>query len=135
MGYETTSGQPQGRGGETALPPEAVSPYAEFGHAELIDRFYETEGDPAIGTELSVRLFAHAGVPADPRTEPLRGRDGTQVQLGGKLLMLADYVNYAAMHHFEAVEDILSFLMMQSGTQDYEMVRATMVGRLSSSGR
>lgn len=135
MGYETTSGWPQGHGGETVLSPEAASPYAEFGHAELIDRFYATEGDPAIGTELSVRLLAHAGIPVNPRTAPLIGRDGRQVLLDGKPLALADYVNYAARHHFEAVEGILDFLMLQPGTQDYELKHATMMSRLNPSGR
>jgi len=115
--------------------PEVVSPYAELMHAELIDRFYESEGDPAIGTELSVRLFAHAGLEIDPRTAPLLGRDGNPVKQGDRTLMLADYVNYAAGHHFEALEGILDFLMTKPGDENYDTTRATIAGRLSPSGR
>jgi len=134
MGHETTSGQPQGYGVEMISSPEAVPPYAELGHADLVDRFYATQGDPVIGRELSIRLFAHADIPIDPGTAPLIGRDGTQIQLDGRPLTLADYVNYAAGHHLEAVESILNFLMAQPGTQDYEATHATIQSRLNIGG-
>ncbi|HKU18023.1 MAG TPA: hypothetical protein VJP80_02005 [Candidatus Saccharimonadales bacterium] len=116
-------------------PQETASPYAGFEHSMLIDRFYETEGDPDIGRELSVRLFAHAGLEGDPRVVPLIGRDGTQVQGSDGPLTLADYVNFAARHHIDALEGILSFLMMEPGQEDYVAVRATMLSRLGAGRR
>ncbi|HSX07204.1 MAG TPA: hypothetical protein VLG92_05800 [Candidatus Saccharimonadia bacterium] len=130
MGYETTPGQEQ-LGDVEMIVPEAASPYAEFGHAELIGQFYETEGDPDIGRELSVRLFEHAGLTIDPRVAPLIGRDGMQVRESDGPLTLSDYVNFAARHHLEALEEILDFLMKKPGEQDYEATRATIAGRLS----
>lgn len=114
---------------------ETVSPYAEIGHTELIGEFYATEGDPDIGRELSVRIFEHAGFDGDPRAVPLNGRDGTQVQENGQSLTLADYVNFAAVHHFEALENILEFLMMKPGEQDYVTMRATILSRLEPRNR
>lgn len=125
----------QAYGGAPGLPVEAISPYAEFETAALVDRFYETEGDPTIGTELSVRLLGHARFAGDPRTTPLVGRDGAQVQVDGRPLVLADYVNYAAQHHFYAVGEILDFLSMKPGTQEYVSTRAAMMGRLNPTGR
>ncbi|HVV66925.1 MAG TPA: hypothetical protein VHB72_02535 [Candidatus Saccharimonadales bacterium] len=104
----------------------------EISHAELIDRFYETEGDPAIGRELSVRLFKHACLASDPSTTPLIGRDGKQVQGDNGPLTLADYVNFATAHHPHALEGILDFLMEQPGTPEYEETRTDMIGRLSA---
>jgi hypothetical protein len=131
MGYETAQGQVHEPEPEIGISPEAASVYDTLAHAELIDQFYVTEGDPDIGRELSVRLFAHADFADDPRTAPLIGGDGAQVQEDGQPLKLADYVNFAARHHFEALESILDFLLMTPGTQDYETMRATMLGRLS----
>jgi hypothetical protein len=130
MGHETVQGQVHEP--EIGISPEADSPYNTLAHAELIDRFYATEGDPDMGRELSIRLFAHADFADDPMTAPLIGGDGKRVQEDGKPLVLADYINFAAGHHFEALESILDFLMMEPGTPDYETMRATMLGRLNA---
>lgn len=119
-------------GSKPESSPEDASPFAAFSHRALIDRYYETEGSPNVGLELSIRLFRHAGLVGDPTIMPLIGRNGAQVEEGGRPLMLADYVNFAAKHHFEAVESILDFLTMQPGTQDYDAMRASMVGRLEA---
>nr|MDQ3094129.1 hypothetical protein [bacterium] len=78
-----------------------------------------------------VRIFKHAGFNIDPRTTPLTGKDGAQVISEGRPLTLADYVNYAAVHHFEALESILGFLEMQKGNTDYEAMSKAIVGRLN----
>lgn len=126
----------QGIAGEAAgsrLPE--VSPYAELSHAQLIGQFYETEGDTNIGRELSDRLFRHAGLTIDPNVTPLLGRDGKQIQEGGASLTLTDYVNYAAGHHFEALEGILDFLLTQPGDGNYEAAQAAMLSRLNAGRR
>lgn len=112
--------------------PESPNPYARYGHEELIGQFYESEGDPAIGEELGVRLYTHAGLAGDPRTIPLIGRGGPQFAENGRPLMLSDYVNFAAQRHIEALEEILAFLTMKPGTADYENVRGVMLGRLNA---
>ncbi len=112
-----------------------ASPFAAYDHPTLIDKFYESEGDPNIGKELAIRLFAHAGVgTADPNTAPLIGRDGAQVQGEEGPLVLADYVNYAAVHHFRYVEGILGFLLVHPGEEEYEAGRTAMIARLEGSG-
>lgn len=116
--------------GEPLYPQRAESLYVAIESDELIGRFYETEGDPDIGRELSIRLFEHAEFPDDPETTPLIGRDGEQVQEDGQSLMQAEYVNFAARHHFEALETILDFLMMEKGSPDYGTMRAAMLARL-----
>lgn len=123
---------PEQTGEGAVLPPEDRSAFAEIEHAELIDRYYRTQGeDLGIGRELALRLFEHAGFPRDPRGLPLIGRDNTPV-LGndGKPLMLVDYVNWAAEHHTEALPSILDFLLMAPGTIDYEGTRAAMLARI-----
>lgn len=117
--------------GEPIPAARAESQFDVIAHPELIDIFYETEGDAEVGRELSVRIFEHAGFPADPTTTPLIGRDGKPVQQDGKGLTLADYVNFAAQHHFEAVESILDFLMMEKQSPNYETMRATILARLN----
>jgi hypothetical protein len=136
MGYEAGAGQPPA--GLEARQPEVVSPYAGIGHEELIDEFYEADGgDPAIGKELSARLLRHAGFTGDPNTTPLIGRDGTRVVEDGRPLVLADYINFAAAGHteghLEALDEILGFLDMGPGQQDYESMRAGMMRRLNPS--
>ncbi len=111
------------------------SAYAAYTHDALIDAFYESEGSPEIGRELSTRLFQHAGLTGDPAQEPLIGRDGAQVQHNNQPLTLADYVNFAADHHFEALEPILDFLMTKPGEHEYETTRAIMLSRLNIAGR
>ena len=136
MAQQAARGEAQLYGGVSGALPEVASPYAEFGHAELIDQFYASEGNPVIGEELSVRLFRHAGIAVDPKTAPLVGRNGAQVVgEGGKPLTLSDYVNYAAGHHFEAVPEILDFLTMQPDTPDYDRMRIAMLSRLGVGAR
>lgn len=131
MGHETTPEQPRPNGADMGQPPETASPYAELGHSALIDRYYETEGDVGIGQELSVRFFRHADLGLDPWTTPLIGSDDKQVQLDGRPLMLSDYVNFAASHHFEAIGEILDFLEEQPGSEGYKAARAAIVLRLN----
>lgn len=119
--------------GDYIPPPNPESPFAAVEHAALIEKFYETEGDPDIGRELSLRILAHAEFPGNPIATPLIGRDGMPVQQDGVSLSLADYVNFAVGHHFEAVESILDFLMMQKGSPDYDTMRAAIVARLNAS--
>lgn len=132
--HEAAGGEARVYRGVAGSQPEAASPYAEVGHRDLIDRFYETEGDPSVGAELSARLFEYAGLAVDPSVAPLIGRDGRQVEENGRPLTLSDYVNYAAGHHFEALEGILGFLMQRPGEQGYDTARAAIVGRLSAGG-
>ena len=113
---------------------ETVSAYEGIGHDDLIGMFYETMGDPDIGRELSVRLFDHAGLAIDPTSVPLMGRDGLQVDKDGVGLTLADYINYAADHHFEAVGSILSFLSMKPGDADYQGIQVGIIARLQAGG-
>lgn len=108
-----------------AQSQETLSPYAGIEHTELIGMFYESKGNPDIGRELSVRLFTHAGGIDDVENTPLLRRDGTQVFDENTPLVLADYVNFAVKHHFNAVESILSFLMMSPGEPDYEAMKET----------
>ncbi len=117
---------------ERATALEAT--FESLSDTELIDQFYVSEGNPVIGKELAVRIFAHANFTDDPNTTPLIGRDGKQVVQAGQPLVLSDYVNFAVTHHFDAVEGILDFLRMKSGTQDYETVRQSVVGRLRADG-
>lgn len=133
MVHKITHGQlPEYGGRGTGLSPEVVSPYAEFEHPALIEAFYETEGNPDIGVELAVRMFAHAGIAEDPRAQPLIGRTGAQIEVNGKPLTLADYVNYAADNHIDALPGILGFLMTNPGEPDYETMRTTMQDRLEA---
>lgn len=99
---------------------------------ELIGQFYETKGDPAIGRELSIRLLEHAGLGRGVSDRPLAGRDGRQVVAGDRPLVLADYVNYAAEHHFAALDEVFNFFLMQEGTPDYEAARAGMLARINA---
>lgn len=119
----------------SAAPDDRLmeSPYAQYSHGALIDQYYESEGrDYAIGEELGIRLFEHAGLAGDPRSMPLVGRGGPQFAENGRPLMLSDYVNFAAQRHIEALEEILDFLKMEPGTTDYENVRSVMLGRLNA---
>ena len=88
-----------------------IDPYAAMSHEELIGAFVNSQGEPAIGTVISIRTFVHAGFKGDPTTTPLRGRDGRQIEENGRPLMLADYHNYAASHHFDYLESILEFTL------------------------
>jgi hypothetical protein len=117
----------------TAAQAEVASPYAKLETLELVDLFYERDADPAVGQEIAVRYFEHAGFTDDSRTTPLIGRDGKQVQEDGRQLFLVDYINYAAKHHSEALDSILSFLLMRPGEQDYEDMRASILARLKAS--
>jgi hypothetical protein len=136
MGYEATLGALPAPAAEMAAPAaEVVSPYAEIGHDDLIGMFYDADGDPAIGRALSVRLFEHAAIPVDPAREPLIGRDGKQVVHQGKPLTLEDYVNYAAEHHFEAVDEILDILRKTPDDPDYVETREAMLDRLNVAAR
>lgn len=110
--------------------PEARIAYAELEHSTLINKFYATEGDKDIGRELAIRLFEHAGYEGDPGTTPLIGRNGFQLIDDNNRLTLADYVNYAAGHHFDAIGEILDFLQMEPGESNYEGWRNAMFGRL-----
>jgi hypothetical protein len=124
--------------GESERQSSHVAPeeakYDKIGSPALIVRFYESGLDQEIGRVLSARLLAHAGYPGDPSTEPLNGRDGKQVEDSdtGKSLTLADYVNYAAEHHFYALEGILDFLHTQPGEADYEKGRAAYEGYIGA---
>ena len=117
--------------------PVKEAPYGGIGNADLIVKFYEMGADSDIGRELSVRLLAHAGYTGDPTVEPLTDKDGEQVQdsESGKLLTLADYVNFATEHHFYALEGILNFLHTMPGEPEYEEGRAAYAGYLDTSRR
>lgn len=104
----------------------------ELEHSDLIDRFYESEGDPVIGTELSVRIFQHASFMGDPIVTPLLGGNGEQVIDDGKPLVLADYINFATKHHPDAVEQILDFLLLEAGTKEFEDIKSVILRRLNS---
>jgi hypothetical protein len=131
MGYETTYGQ--GQVGEIiAVSPEVASPHEGFTHDELIDAFYAAElNDVNMGTELALRLFAHAELAGEPRATPLIGRNGSQVEMDGKPLVLADYINFAARRHPQELGGILDFLTMEPGGEDYKAVQETMAGWLT----
>ena len=112
---------------------EAPRPsYADVDSVELVGIFYDTEGDLTVGKELSSRVFEHAGFSGELSTVPLVGRDGSQIQEDGRALMLIDYINFAARHHFDAVPAILDFLSMDKGSQDFETMRAVIVDRLGA---
>jgi hypothetical protein len=107
--------------------PEAVSPYADMGHKELIGRFYETDGSSrAIGRELGTRLFTHLGFPGDPTRVAFTGRSGEQLQLDGEGIVWADYINFAAESHPEVIESILDALTEGPGEPAYDTALATM---------
>lgn len=125
MGYEE----------ERSLAQEARVRYVALENPVLINQFFKTKGNPDIGRELSIRYFEHAGFTGDPLTTPLIGRDGKQVQHNGQLLVLADYVNFAADHHFEALtvpKGVFESLLMEPGTPDYEDMCASVLARLES---
>lgn len=119
----------------TAAQAEAVSPHAKLETLEIVDLFYEKNtNDPEaaqeVGQEVAVRFFEHAGLTDDPRTTPLIGRDGKQVQEDGRPLFFVDYINYAARHHPNALDSILSFFLMEPGEQEYEDMRAVILAKL-----
>lgn len=113
------------------IPLVAERSYGGVGSLDLIVEFFDSDVDQAIGRELSVRIMEHAGFPGDPDTAPLIGSDGSQIEKDGNPLTLADYINYAVDHHFEAVESILTFLLMERGSPEYETMRAAMLTRLN----
>lgn len=115
----------------TSHSPENHTQFEEIRHQDLIDMFYESEGDLDIGRELSSRLFKHAGIDIDLSRMPLLKSDGNQVIEDGVSLTMQDYVNYAASNHFYALESILSFLLMQPGERDYEDSKKTMLDKIN----
>lgn len=116
---------------------EAASPYEGMLSPELIDRFFATRGNHEVGRELGVRLLRRLGFPADhdPTAEPLMGRSGEQLELDGKAVMWADYVNYAAFDHFDAIGDLFDALTDDSDGQAFKRAQAAMQGWLPPSMR
>ena len=110
---------------KSGLKPEDRTEY----YRRRIDEYYEKEGDPVIGRELSVEFFRHADISTDPSTTPLIGRDGEPIQGDEGPLTLADYVNFAAQRHPYALSEILDFLLKRPGTQSYQDAREVILGR------
>jgi hypothetical protein len=106
---------------EKAGQAPEVSPFADVGDADLIERFFDSEGDPAIGRELSIRLLKHANYVGDPTTEPLL-KEGKPMfdEASQRTLTLADYVYYANKNYFWALEEILDFLYTEPGSSEYQ---------------
>lgn len=99
--------------------------------AELIERYYTTDfGNEVVMRELSCRLVTHFNLGIDPTTTPLIGRDRKQIVINGVGATLDRYIEWAEDDHPDHVGVILDTLLTEPETEEYDIHRQAIAGRL-----